>query len=450
MNYLSFFTRKSQAFALFLILFSFSAIAQDYSELIIRDPERAAGIYHYYEYSETPLTPAPKGYKPFYISHYSRHGSRYHSSSSFFKNAINGLSAAEDAGILSDEGKLLLSQIDTLYDEHQGLFGMLTKRGAEEQNGIGRRMYENYPQVFNGKDGRDKVACVSSYWPRCLVSMANCVTGIQKETEKMSFSYATGPKYLDYISMNLDTKEVSSRAREMTERIGKGLIPYDRFFAAVFTDSQEALELIKDPEAFMASVYDSGSISPNTDLKPDIFSHFTTEELIGEWILRNNSMYYRYGVSEEEGDYVSSIAKPLIQDIVSKADEAVQLKSEVSADLRFGHDVGLLPLIGTIGIQGMEKRFKSDDVQNHWLSFQMIPMASNLQMIFYRDKKNEVLVKLVYNEKETFIPALKTFRGPYYRWEDLRDYLINTEKAIPDNNLVKDSGEKERTGVTGL
>ena len=50
-------------------------------------------------------------------------------------------------------------------------------------------------------------------------------------------------------------------------------------------------------------------------------------------------------------------------------------------------------------------------------------MASNLQMIFYRNKSGDVLVKLMYNEKETTIPALKTFSGPYYKWSDLRQYF---------------------------
>lgn len=80
----------------------------------------------------------------------------------------------------------------------------------------------------------------------------------------------------------------------------------------------------------------------------------------------------------------------------------------------------------------------------------MMPMASNLQMIFFRNKKGDVLVKLVYNDKETSIPALKAFCGPFYKWEDLREYLVETATAITDENIVKDGGDKERTGVSGM
>ena len=71
--------------------------------------------------------------------------------------------------------------------------------------------------------------------------------------------------------------------------------------------------------------------------------------------------------------------------------------------------MGLLPLIGTIGIAGMEERWKSLDVHRHWFDFEMMPMASNLQMIFFRNRKGDVLVKLVYNDKETYIPAVQTY-----------------------------------------
>lgn len=434
--------------ALAFSAFCFSAKAQSYNELIKDNPERAGGVYHYYEYSTSPLTKAPKGYKPFYISHYGRHGSRYHTNAGLFKKAIENLSAAEKAGLLTDEGKLLKAQIDTLYVEHQGMFGMLTERGAAEHRGIAERMYANYPEVFKGK--RTEVECVSSYWPRCLISMANFTSAVMEKNGKLEFHYVTGPKYLDYISMDLDTKNVIKGSNVTWRHLLDSLVSYERFFGAIFTDPAKATELIPKPKEFMDNVFIAGSISPNTIGHPDIFSHFNEDELIGLWISRNDKFYYSFGISAEEGEYVSSIAKPLIEDIVAKADEALMPGSGRAADLRFGHDVGLLPLVGTIGIAGMEERWKSMDAHNHWFDFQMIPMASNLQMIFFRNKKGEVLVKLVYNDKETCIPAVKTYDGVFHRWDDLREYLVKAAAAISDEHIVKDDSGKERTGVSGL
>lgn len=439
---------RTASIVLISCAFCISSQAQSYNNLIEENPERAGGVYHYYEYTPQEITKAPKGYKPFYISHYGRHGSRYHTGAGLFKKAVESLSAAEKANLLTDEGILLKARIDTLNSEHQGMFGMLTERGAAEHRGIAGRMYKNYPEVFNGK--RHEVECVSSYWPRCLVSMANFTAVLQENRGDLRFHYLTGPKYLDYISMDLDTKEVMKGSNVLRRHLLDSLVSYERFFDAIFTDSAKALSLIDKPKEFMDDVFLAGGISPNTLSHPDIFSHFTTDELIGLWISRNDKFYYSFGISAEEGEYVSAIAKPLIEDIITKADEALKAGSERAADLRFGHDVGLLPLVGTIGIEGMEKRWKSADVHNHWFDFQMIPMASNLQMIFYKNKKGDVLVKLVYNDKETTIPAVKAYNGPFYKWGDLRDYLQKTSAAISDEHIVKDNSGKERTGVSGL
>ena len=97
--------------------------------------------------------------------------------------------------------------------------------------------------------------------------------------------------------------------------------------------------------------------------------------------------------------------------------------SDKAADLRFGHDIALFPLVGHIRLKGMDNWAAFDEVNSVWNSSNSICMASNLQMIFYKNKKEDVLVKLLYNESETIIPSLKTCSGPYYRWNELREYL---------------------------
>ena len=65
---------------LFLLLITLTVWAQNISPLdqLKEDPKRAYGNDYPYHFSQAKLTKAPKGYKPFYISHYARHGSRYY------------------------------------------------------------------------------------------------------------------------------------------------------------------------------------------------------------------------------------------------------------------------------------------------------------------------------------------------------------------------------------
>ena len=113
----------------------------------------------------------------------------------------------------------------------------------------------------------------------------------------------------------------------------------------------------------------------------------------------------------------------MLADFIKRAEEALEDDSEVAADLRFGHDTSLLPLVGHMRIEGMDNWLAFDQVNKVWNASNSICMASNLQMVFYRNKKGDVLVKLLYNEKETTIPSLSTYIGPYYRWDDLQKYL---------------------------
>ena len=97
----------------------------------------------------------------------------------------------------------------------------------------------------------------------------------------------------------------------------------------------------------------------------------------------------------------------------------------VAADFRFGHDTGLLPFVGYIGLEGMDARPSYSEVNKVWNTSVSMSMGANIQMVFYKNKAEDVLVKILYNEKEISIPALKAMSGPYYKWSDLKEYLNN-------------------------
>ena len=50
-------------------------------------------------------------------------------------------------------------------------------------------------------------------------------------------------------------------------------------------------------------------------------------------------------------------------------------------------------------------------------------MAANFQMIFYRNAAGEILVQMLHNERCGRLP-IATDRFPFYRWNDVRDYLL--------------------------
>ncbi|MBR0084664.1 MAG: histidine-type phosphatase, partial [Bacteroidales bacterium] len=58
-----------------------------------------------------------------------------------------------------------------------------------------------------------------------------------------------------------------------------------------------------------------------------------------------------------------------------------------------------------------------------WNSSILMPMAANLQLVFYRGGRGDVLVRVLFNEADWSIPALG--EGPFYPWETLRSYLLS-------------------------
>ena len=63
------------ATALFSVFLSNGLMAQATKEETLTDLNRTGGVYYAYPVPEKKLTPAPKGYKPVYVSHFGRHGS---------------------------------------------------------------------------------------------------------------------------------------------------------------------------------------------------------------------------------------------------------------------------------------------------------------------------------------------------------------------------------------
>ena len=66
--------------------------AQTHLQRMEKDPKAGAGIYCPYSYDAVSEASKPEGgYKPFYISHFGRHGSRYFSRPMTWQSAIDFL-----------------------------------------------------------------------------------------------------------------------------------------------------------------------------------------------------------------------------------------------------------------------------------------------------------------------------------------------------------------------
>ena len=400
-----------------------TASAQNYADMIKANPAMGAANLMNYHFEKTDYTPAPKGYEAFYISHYGRHGSRYDSNDDYASAVWPLMKKADSLGLLSEVGKAFYKDFNALMEEQQGMFGMLTSLGAREHRGIAERMAANFPKVFKGKNERDVVYCQSSIYPRCLLSMTNFTHSLDRNTDGVEFKFVTGDKYYQYLAYHSKKRPALELAKAKEDAVRRQTMKPMELIEYFFNDAEKACDLIGDPYRFEMNLYLASSVGHLSDHGVCLLSYFPTDILVRNWEVRNPRFYLAYGMSNEMSDYQKTVSRRLLADFIRRAEDAVEKDSNIAADLRFGHDTALLPLVGHIAIEGMDNWASFDQVNSVWNSSVSICMASNLQMIFYRNKKNEVIVKLMYNEKETTIPALKTWSGPYYRWSDLKAYF---------------------------
>ena len=132
-------------FTIHFSLFTCIALAQTSKKEIFKDIYRTGSNYFAYPGpSDKKLTKAPEGYKPFYISHYGRHGSRYMSNNEYYVTAINKLDSAAQLGLLTKKGEEVLAKLRIGYADAWHRDGDLTALGARQHQGIAHRMYERF------------------------------------------------------------------------------------------------------------------------------------------------------------------------------------------------------------------------------------------------------------------------------------------------------------------
>lgn len=432
-----------KVFISFLFFLSTLALnAQDIRAILEEDPYRAVNNMHSYEFFEIKDTPAPKGYKPFYINHYGRHGSRFEQNSTFARASIEGFRRLDSLKLLNEDGKKLFIEVKRVQDEHVGMEGSLTPRGAREHRQIADRMAHRYPQVFKNKN-RNEVNAFSSTSQRCIISMTNFSYSLKENYPKLDFTFTSADKFMAYINPSLRVYAPGNEPKapavppanmaQMRRPSAPSAPGYDftRFLSQIVTDTDAAMKALGNPEPFVKGIFNAGGYSQLIDylgvnILPEFFN---TDELYYFWASGNDNIYRMWAASTETGDNVKWAARPLLQDFIDKADAAIKDDSHRAADLRFGHDTAILPMFALIGIDDLQgRRFSYKEAHaNDWFSFWQIPMGTNCQMVYYKNKKGEVITKILYNEKEVTIPGLQSDIAPYYKWDDLKAYF---EKKI--------------------
>lgn len=414
--------------SIFLLILTGNAFAQTAREEIMENILLSGSNYVAYRGPQKELTKAPKGLKPFYISHYGRHGSRYLIGDDDYGIPLNTLVLAEKAGKLTPLGKATLEKVRTLVGRATKRQGELTPLGHQQHRDIARRMYERFPEVFAGDVHVDAKSTVVI---RCILSMENELQQLLLMNPKLQItqdaSYHEMP-YMNHTDHVLNAQKDVTKVRMDYYDYFNRNFDYKPIAGRLFTDVK-FMEDNCDIYEFVSRLFRLASNVQSTESRHDItlYDAFTHEELYKLWQVANAWWYLHYGAAPQNGGTQPYSQRYLLKNIIEQADSAIALPNP-GATLRFGHETMVLPLTCLLGLNGYDKRIdKVDDIEKEgWVNYRVFPMAANIQFVFYRknDKDNDVMVKILLNEDEAVLP-IESDMAPLYHWKDVREYYLN-------------------------
>ena len=364
--------------------------------------ERQGGVYYAYHAPEFISTDVPQGYHPFYISHYGRHGSRWLPSDSRYE-WVNAQFA--DSKNLTIAGKRLKKKLQRVWKNARGNGGKLTPLGAEQHRGIARRMYSHYSEVFaSGK----AVDARSSVYDRCAKSMQVFCKELREQTGKSasmstSFTLTTDSADMAWIAYTSpELKLLEARTKPQGRMTG------ERLAAMLFKDTSK----VGDVDKLLSEIHTIASDMQDIPLDIRFDEELTEDECQSIYNQNNLRMWTCNGLSPANYGIPARSAISLWRRIVSDADAAIS-QGDIAAHLRFGHDTNLYRLLSLMGAGSL-----SDEQPDHM--DEVLPMAANLQLVFYTNGE-DVLVKVLHNEQEVML--IPGFTSVFMRWDDMKKYV---------------------------
>lgn len=411
-----------------LLAYGLTAGAQVYNvdDILRADRRKLSGCEGPYRFDAPAQTDAPKGFKPFYISHYGRHGSRYAWSSGTYTTIKKVLDAAASVGALTPRGIKLMGDFSAFYEVPLLNTGDLVALGAQQHREIARIMAESYPEVF--ADG-GKVLARSSTSQRAIVSMNAFCVSLQKNAPKVDIDVNSLHTDMVIINATGAPRDIAVR------RAGSVKLPestgdfrarkYDESVLDLLFSDRSFLEELGGKTQFLSELFTLWQGYHNYcdgDWLEDIF---TQDQALAFWEVDNYvGCYAGHGAQRYQ-------QIPLVLDIVDNANEAIA-GSGYKAHLRFGHDTVVNAVCPLLNLDGCGTMPANADEVKYWFQNYETPMAANIQFILYRSKKDpRILFKVLRNGHESTLPQLDAVEGPYYDWNDFTEWVKRLDAEHP-------------------
>ena len=368
-------------------------------------------------------TKAPKGYVPFYFSHYGRHGARWLIGNDDYERVLRPLRKARKDGKLTREGQETLRKIEIFNKTTNQRLGDLTTVGERQHHGIGRRIAQHFPEIFKKKgvaiDARSTVVtrCILSMVAECEELMAANPTAKIHNDVSESLQYYLNQRWSKQLH------ESSRKGHKERDAFSQRHTHPERLMKVLFNDQQWVNDSVRQG-SLMRHLFEVVINMQSHEDGPDMLSLFQEDEIYDLWLIQNAGWYLDYGASPLTDKVMPFSQENLLTNIIETADTCVKL-GKTQATMRFGHEVCVMPLACLMELGNCGASVENlEELDKVWRNYRIFPMACNIQLIFYKPKNNkgDILVKALLNEREMTLPATPTSTPYYYKWNDVRNY----------------------------
>ncbi len=425
-----------------LLSLSTASLAQDF--LTSKAPYSPMQDYHSY-------SQVPDGYELAMIQHVARHGSRGLTSADDDVLMMKLLLEARKQNALTEAGELLIKEIAKLTHVQQQIgYGKLSALGKQEHYDMAQRLVARYPVFFNGdsdrqvlfsNSGRSRAAQSGEAFRKGLEGAVPVLKSqfqapyVSKAT--LYFHKAEGARdYKEYkendprIKAAMNEIESSEKSVAVRESVLQGL--FNRSFidqleqGKLHVETDDGEDSLDNDIDALSALYGMYAVVPNLVIETDDldFTPFISDKNAA-WLAYMNDAdsFYGRGPGFTGDDITYRAANALFAEMLSQIDtlEAEPEKAPL-ASFRFTHAQVLMPVATWLQFEGTEVTVDEGELytyqNNPWRSAEIAPMAANVQWEVFQNEAQQIVVRMLHNEREVAFPsACQPLTGTTYFYD---------------------------------
>lgn len=376
---------------------------------------------------------APAGFEPVLVEHVGRHGSRLLSSKKYDDLLAQLLVIAGESDGLTDLGQELGPDVAAITAVHEDLgYGSLSGRGATEHVEIAERTQARLAPLFASaaQTGRP-ITIVTSGVDRAVESSESFVEGLLASQPDLApviaptvvdpellYFHDTDADYLAYedgderLKTALDAIEEDEDISAVADHVAAALFTpafVERIEAGEFDlvdtgKGETHLESVTDVAAYLYELY---VIAPgmSAELDVDLTKYLSAEDATVLASLSDAADFYEKGPAFAGDDVTFRMADVLLDSFLTAVEGVRTGATTEAADFRFAHAEEIIPFAALLNLPGSTEQVDEgtlyDYATNPWRGAEVAPMSANIQWDVFRDDAGEVLVRMLYNERET-------------------------------------------------